>query len=360
METWTTAGDPADPREQVLAQLAAVCRARDHAHLAERLAALKAFIDDDLAAVEADLATIELGTTPMHRSARHLLALAGKRIRPMCVALAARIGSGFSPVARQLAVAVELVHNATLLHDDVVDLGDARRGAPAARLVYGNAASIFGGDFLLVEALDRIERAGFPELLARAIAVLKEMLEAEALQLANRGSVGGGVRDYFRVVAGKTASLFRWALYAGGRAGALPREQCNALESFGAELGTAFQLTDDLLDLAGDPVALGKSLFADVREGKMTYPLLLALERDASLGARFAEACARGGDGAESDAELFREVVLAVRRTGALEQASALATSLAERAVAALADVPAGRARDALVSVAISVARRQR
>ncbi|MFO0001365.1 MAG: polyprenyl synthetase family protein, partial [bacterium] len=114
----------------------------------------------------------------------------------MCVALASRVGTGFSQTARDLAVAAELVHNATLLHDDVVDLGDRRRGAPAARVLYGNAASIYAGDWLLVEALMRVRRAGMPDLLDKALGVLAEMLAAEALQLARRGRVDTTLDDY--------------------------------------------------------------------------------------------------------------------------------------------------------------------
>ena len=146
-------------RGPVLGTLEEVARAKAPAGVDARIAELRALCEGDLAGIEADLDAIEGGPTPMQQSARHLLMLGGKRLRPMCVALAARAGGGFTPAARDLAVAAELVHNATLLHDDVVDLGDRRRGAPASRVIYGNAASIFAGDWLLVEALMRVRRA---------------------------------------------------------------------------------------------------------------------------------------------------------------------------------------------------------
>src|SRR5262249_20100903 len=154
--------------------------------------------------------------------------------------------------ARAYAVAVELVHNATLLHDDVVDLGDKRRGADTARVVYGNAASIFAGDFLLIEALRRIQAAGLPAVLDKGLDVIRQMVIAETLQLESRGRVRSSIDDYFRIVEGKTASLFQWAMFAGARAGGVSPEIEGALETYGLKLGVAFQLVDDVLDVAGD------------------------------------------------------------------------------------------------------------
>src|SRR5439155_11378446 len=125
--------------------------------------------------------------------------LRGKHLRPLCVALASRLGAGFTAPARSLAVAVELVHSATLLHDDVVDVADRRRGEPSARIVYGNAASIFAGDWLLVAALRRIAATGIDGLLERMLAVIDDMIAAESLQLERRGRLAGDRDDYFRI-----------------------------------------------------------------------------------------------------------------------------------------------------------------
>ncbi len=216
---------------EALRRLEDVSADRGDHDLGRRIAELRAWVEDDLADVESALASLDLEGTPMHASARHLLSLGGKRLRPMCVALAARAGTGFNAAARDLAVAAELVHSATLLHDDVVDLGDVRRGAPASRVVYGNAASIFAGDWLLVEAIARIRASRFEDLLDRALGVLRAMLNAEALQLAARGTFAADVGAYLRVVEGKTASLFEWAMYAGARAGGLRESDCALLEA---------------------------------------------------------------------------------------------------------------------------------
>jgi octaprenyl-diphosphate synthase len=345
----TPSPSPARPAAGVLAQLGALCTHQGLGALAERLGDLADLTRGDLADCEAALAAVERGDSLVARSAGHLLDLGGKRLRPLCVALAARLGTGFSPAARELAVAVELVHAATLLHDDVVDLGEVRRGAPTARLSYGNAASIFAGDWLLIGALRRVRRAALPGLLDRLLDVIEEMIIAESEQLERRGVARPDRAAWFRIVEGKTASLFRWALAAGGQAGGLDRAACRALEEYGRHLGIAFQTIDDLLDMRGDPGVVGKGLGADVREGKMTYPLIWALERRPELAALVARA-----------ADDPRPLLAALDEVGALEAALELARGHADRARAALEPLPLGRARRALETVADAAVARDR
>ncbi len=343
---------------ETLHRIEEVSAARGDADLGRRVAELRAWIEGDLADVERDLAAFDRAPTPMHASARHLLSLGGKRLRPMCVALAARAGAGFNAAARDLAVAAELVHSATLLHDDVVDVGDVRRGAPAARVVYGNAASIFAGDWLLVEAIARIRAAGMGDVLDRALGVLRAMLHAEALQLAARGRFEPDPAAYFAVVEGKTASLFEWAVFAGARAGGLGDAHCDALVAFGRALGVAFQVMDDVLDVAGDAAVIGKSVFTDLREGKLTYPLILAVERDRAFGDALREACL--GESTTVDPELVRRASEALRATGAVEDSLALARRLSHDATRALAPLPPSRAKDSLESVAAAMLHRRK
>lgn len=276
----------------------------------------------------------------------------------MCVALGSRIGSGLGPNGRELMIAAELVHNATLLHDDVVDLGDVRRGAQTARVIYGNAASIFAGDWLLVEALRRIQASRVPGVLEQVLSVLAQMLAAESLQLACRGSVTADMGTYMRIVEGKTASLFRWALFAGARAGNVSDDACRALEAYGDKLGVAFQIVDDLLDIAGDAAITGKSLLMDLREGKTTYPLILAMEKNAGLGALVSEACATTDANVES--ALHERIVAAVRACGAVEETKKFARKLSEDATSFLAAVPPCTARDALECIAVELVSRTR
>ena len=344
-----TAGARAPHLLDRLATTSAGHGARD---VGARLAELGRWVRGDLLAFEAELAVLPRGARAVQAAAHHLLDLRGKHLRPLCVAIASRFGEGFTERARSLAVAVELVHTATLLHDDVVDVAERRRGEPTACVVYGNAASIFAGDWLLVAALRRIASAGIDGLLDRMLAVIDEMILAESVQLERRGRIRGGEcgvdgdrAQYFHVIEGKTAALFRWAMIAGARVAELPAAAEGALERYGLHLGVAFQAVDDELDFACDG-ATGKDALADLREGKMTFPLVVAMERDRSLRARIEAALA--GDGS------LQEVAGAVRATGALAATRRLAEEHAGCALAALEALPAGPARDALATVALA------
>jgi octaprenyl-diphosphate synthase len=350
--TTTTARTP-----KVLGRLGAVCAERGLRNVGERLLELQQWIAGDLAAFEALFGELPRESSAAHKCAHHLLDLGGKHLRPICVALAAKLGGGFGPAARELAVAIELIHNASLLHDDVIDVGQQRRGAPTARTIYGNSASVIGGNWLLVSALLRLSRAGVPGVLGEALETLDEMVAAEALQLDRRGSVRPSRADYFRVVNGKTASLFRLAMFCGARAGDLPDEQCRALARYGGNVGIAFQLVDDLLDYTGDPAAMGKTPFADLREGKMTYPLLLTLERDPSLRQLVERTLGRPAD-APLPRQTVSRVLAAVVSAGCVRDCLALARRKARAAVACLDSLPPGTGRTALATLAEAIVHR--
>ncbi|MFW5925346.1 MAG: polyprenyl synthetase family protein [Myxococcota bacterium] len=341
----------------VLTRLRAVCGSHGLGDLGSRLEGLSELVRWDLADVEEVLAHLPDAQNMVQRAAGHLLDLGGKRLRPMCVALACRTGRGFGPVGRELAVAVELVHSATLLHDDVVDLGEVRRGKPAARTVYGNAASVFAGDFLLIEALKRVRAVETPDVLERLLAVIEEMIFAESIQLEHRGRVQSNADVYFQVVEGKTAALFRWAMFAGGRAGGLDAATCAALEAYGLHLGVAFQLVDDLLDYAGDKQVTGKELFADLREGKTTYPLLVALDRKPALMADLERVIA--APPGPLPVELQERLLASVTHPEVVTECRALAARRAEEAVRHLSPFEDGPAKAALVTVAEATVHRE-
>lgn len=346
----------------LLERLESLVAGRGLPRLADRLEDMAAFVAADLALFEQELAEVPRRPQLVGRAAHQLLDHGGKRLRPLLLCLTARLASG--PVGelerpldrrvRDLAVAVELVHNATLLHDDVVDVSETRRGAPTARTVYGNAASIFAGDWLLIEALRRVENARLPGLLGELFATIEEMIFAESIQLENRGRLLTGRDAYFEVVEGKTASVFRWAASAGALAAGLPEGQRAALREFGVHLGVAFQAVDDLLDLTGDAARTGKQLFTDLREGKMTYPLILALERRPETRPLLEAVVARGAEGELGAAEAAAVVQL-LRETRAVEDCLEMARSRSAAAVACLDHLPESRARRSLVTVAESI-----
>lgn len=332
----------------LLRRLQSLCRGTGLDNLGARLAELADLAGSDLARVEAGMPRVSADASTIEHGAEHLLEQGGKRLRPLCVALASRIGTGFDERACQLAIAVELVHAATLLHDDVVDLGETRRGAPASRMIFGNAASIFAGDWLLVDALRRVRKAGPDDLLGRLLDTIERMIIAESLQLDRRGKLDTTVGQWLDIVEGKTAALFGWALYAGGRAGGLDPEHCETLEVFGSHLGVAFQAIDDLLDLTGDPDKTGKALFTDLREGKLTYPLLLSIEREPA----FADLVDRLSRAETVSSDEYRQVLATLDRTGSLDDCRSLALERSALAKDAVATLPPSRARDALMTVA--------
>ncbi|MFN3200253.1 MAG: polyprenyl synthetase family protein [Bradymonadia bacterium] len=322
--------------------------------LAHRLLELGAWLGDDLldldqaldAFIPMDGGAVDLS----QKAAGHLVAQKGKRIRPLCVMLSARIGGRtFDPAIRDLAVASELVHAATLLHDDVIDEGDERRGHATARVVFGNSASILGGDYLLIEALKLVRRAGAPVLLGRLLDTISQMVEAEAYQLERRHRFDPSRDLYYKVIEGKTAALFRWGLAAGGTMAGLAEGEVQALSEVGMALGTAFQLVDDILDLDGDPTVTGKAALADLREGKMTWPLIISVERDAALREQLSTWMTEKG--ADFDPAEASMVVSRMKAAGAIEATREEASRQADVAREKLSGLPEGRARAAIEAV---------
>ena len=347
----------------VMERLRILCSERGLETLADRLAELALLVTEDMTQLEAELEQIQSDASLASRAGSQLIGLGGKRLRPLCVALASRVGTGFSPQVLDLAVSVELVHNATLLHDDVIDLAPTRRGAPAARLQFGNAASIFAGDWLLIEALRRVHSAAVPGTFETLLETIDEMIRAESLQLEKRGCLDADRALYFEIAEGKSATLFRWAMLAGARAGGLDEAQTSALMSFGADMGIAFQVIDDLLDFAGDSQATGKALFTDLSEGKLTYPVIVGMERDPELRSvlvRLVEhsepEAARNG-GALADRTF---VVKSLEASGALDECRAFAHARVERARSSLSTLPESEAVTALAMVADSIVYRDR
>ncbi len=330
----------------VLDRLAHVSMARGAHDLGQRLTALDRWVKADLVEFEAELAVFPRGARVVQEAAHHLLDLGGKHLRPTCVALASRFGEGFTAKARSLAVSVELVHTATLLHDDVVDVAEHRRGKLAASVEYGNAAAIFAGDWLLVNALRKIGATKVEGLLDKMLGVIDDMILAESLQLERRGKLVANRDEYFKIVEGKTASLFRWAMIAGARAAGLDTRAEQALDQFGLHLGVAFQLIDDELDFR---TGTGKDPFVDLREGKMTYPLVVAIERQPALQAQMEETLQQPDNTAD-----FAAIANTIRETGALVATRKLAEEHANRALEALSILPEGPARDALETIVLA------
>lgn len=315
-----------------------------NARLQARLHEVQALVGDDLLWVETALKeTAADGPAGGTDAARHLIERGGKRVRPLALLLSAACFGAVPRAARDLAVVAELIHSATLLHDDVIDEGMERRGVPTSRLLFGNAVSVLGGDLMLVHALARTQNAA-PTEMGHLVDTLRQLVEGEIVQLRGRTELDVRLSTYETVLRGKTASLFRWAAGAGARVGGANASQVGALEEFGAQLGMAFQLVDDVLDYSGDEVT-GKTLYADLIEGKLTLPLVLTIEAQPEL----LKQVQRIHQGQREPVEALKAAVLA---SGACDQTRARAAAATRTALDALATLPASPARELLHVVA--------
>jgi octaprenyl-diphosphate synthase len=318
---------------------------------AERLAQVRAVLAEDMDAVDDALARLARdGASPAAESATYLLEAGGKRVRPLTVLLAAACFGPPPRAARDLAVAAELVHLATLLHDDVIDDGELRRGRTASRRIWGNAVSVLAGDLLLTHALERTAAAA-PSMLRDLFATLRRLVDGEVVQLRGRAHVDAGEDVYFRIVRGKTASLFAWAARAGASCAGAPPDAVAALGEFGGRLGVAFQLVDDVLDYVGDPRETGKALLGDLADGKLTLPLIRAIGQNPGLVDELA--AVRAGD--EAAALRLAE---AVRSANVCDGVRARARHETTQAIAALQRVAPSEARDLLGAIACELAAR--
>lgn len=337
--------------DDVLDPLVEVSSRQGLASLAERLSAIQRWLAPDLRAMERELSAIRNPKGDLaQQAAAYLLSLPGKRVRPLCVALSARCAGQTSPDGVvELAAAAELVHAATLLHDDVIDQGTERRGKDCARIIYGNSASILAGDHLLLIALQNVRRLGQPELLADLMDVVSGMVAAEALQLERRERFDPNPDIYDAVVEGKTAALFCWAMRAGGIIGGLNPRHADALADAGRDLGIAFQLVDDALDLTRSPAEIGKDGLLDLREGKLTWPLIVACEKDPSMVTLLSSVAS--DPGLLDDAGRCARLVGRILATDCVEATRARAKAKAGQAIESLSTLPESQARRALFTI---------
>ncbi len=283
----------------------------------------------------------------INQIAGYIVHAGGKRMRPKLVLLFAN-ALGFDGAQRfELAAVVEFIHTATLLHDDVVDESSLRRGKQTANALFGNAASVLVGDFLYSRAFQMmvsVNRMRVLEVLAEATNVIAE---GEVLQLMNMHDPDISVDSYLRVIRFKTAKLFE----ASARLGAVLADSSNEVEEacagYGRALGTAFQLIDDVLDYEGDSQALGKNVGDDLREGKTTLPLLIAMERGSDEERALLRHAIEHGE-----QERLDEIVAIVRATGALEATRDAARAEAKLARDCLNLLPSSKWREALLDFA--------
>jgi octaprenyl-diphosphate synthase len=287
----------------------------------------------------------------VNQVAEYIIAGGGKRLRPLVVVVAAR-ACGYSGRHTEAAAIIELIHTATLLHDDVVDASDLRRGRDTANSLWGNEASVLVGDYLYSRAFEMMVDIGEMRIMDIMASATNKIAEGEVLQLMNANDPDTTEQRYFDVIYRKTAKLFEAGCGVAGILAAVSAEQQQALLSYGKHLGTAFQLVDDALDYSSTAAELGKNLGDDLAEGKPTLPLIHALRHgNAEQQKMIRDAIEHGG------IEHLAAITAAIESTGGLAYTAARArqeADLAKAALKVLADSPYNQALSELADFAVA------
>ncbi|HLY39289.1 MAG TPA: polyprenyl synthetase family protein [Candidatus Binatia bacterium] len=317
---------------------------------------LAATLEDDLLRVEARLA-VELASREerMQAIASHLVGAGGKRVRPTVVLLVFHSVAAHGPMLRrddaiEAAVALELIHSATLLHDDIIDGGETRRGRPSAYRTYGLADTLVAGDFLFSRAFALCARFE-AEVIRWAAQACISLTEGEIMQGRFRRNPAVTVADYVEIIERKTASLFAAGARTAAHLAGAPAPLVEAMASCGRHVGLAFQVSDDLLDVEGQPEVTGKPCGLDLRDGNPSLPIVLALADDAELRRLFASSQLTPAD--------IETGIARICRSGVLAEVAARAQRHVDAAREEIARLPEGPARAALDALALTLVERK-
>lgn len=316
---------------------------------------IHALVRDDMRAVDERISeALRSDVALINQISTYIIASGGKRLRPTLVLLSAGAYGYDGRRHVDLAAIIEFIHTATLLHDDVVDSSEMRRGQETANVVWGNEASVLVGDFLYSRAFQLMVDVGSMRALEIFANTTNVIAEGEVLQLLNINEPDTTEEQYLEVIRSKTAKLFEAAARMGPMLLGMPADAESAMAAYGAHLGTAFQLVDDMLDYSGASDEIGKNLGDDLAEGKPTLPLIHAMRHGTpEQVTAVREAIKTGGR------DNIDEILAAVESTGAITYTAQAAEDEAERAAKALRDVPDSQYKDALVALTkIAVQRR--
>jgi heptaprenyl diphosphate synthase len=320
--------------------------------------ALDADVRAGLAAVEAGLVEATKSDVPfLTETAQHLVRAGGKRFRPLLTLLAGRFGDPYAPGVVPAAVVVELTHLATLYHDDIMDEAEMRRGVPSANARWDNSVAVLTGDFLFARASSIVAELG-PQAVRIQAEAFERLVTGQILETAGPGQDEDPVAHYLDVIAGKTGSLIAVAGRLGGLLSGADEDVVEVLAQYGERIGVAFQLADDVLDIASDGQESGKTPGTDLREGVPTLPVLRLREMAARGGAAEDLALCELLDGDLSDDARLAEALAGLRAHPALGRARRDAVSYAEQARQTLAPLPGIPAREALDALCDLVADR--
>src|SRR5262245_28336293 len=281
----------------------------------------------------------------------------GKRIRPAVLLMAARLGGYQGDRAVLYAAVIEFIHTATLVHDDIIDDSELRRGRLAVHSRWGNDITVLLGDYLYIKSMAMALTHDTLDIVRLLCDVTLRMIEGELYQLTKNGDADITEDEHFDIIRRKTAYLFGGSAQIGGMLGSITREQEHALHEYGFNLGVTFQLVDDLLDFTGDAAALGKPIGSDLREGKMTLPLIHLLQQDEDAGERIVREIIASRTTTE---EQWDELLGILRQHRSIEYALHRASEYAERAKKPLYAFPPSPERDALIALPDYVLSRDR
>ena len=281
--------------------------------------------------------------------AGHILFAGGKRLRPLLMVLSARMCDYQDAYVFRFSTIFEYLHAATLLHDDLVDDAELRRGRPVAHGVWDNSTAVLTGDYLLARALTIAADTRKPEIIGTIAWVTENMAQGEIHQLSRKGDIALAEAEYNEVIRCKTAVLFQGACIVSAQLADAPQEQIQALSDYGYHLGLAFQMADDLLDYTEDSQTLGKASGADLREGKLTLPVIHALAAATAEDHRFIVDCIRNPSFSDSD---FEHIVDLLNQYGSIAYTRQKAHDHVARAVEEISRFPASVHRDLLNDIA--------
>ena len=312
---------------------------------------------DDLVRVEEELEEYSRSSIgPISEIGRYLIEAGGKRVRPALLVLTARMLGKVSPSVIRLAAVVELIHNATLLHDDVIDQSDTRRGQPSANTHWGNPMTVLAGDWLYMQSFAAALREKSFDVLTTLIGITQKMVEGELLQLTLLGRADIQPKELLDIAERKTAHLFSGCMRLPGILAGESSASVGKLTEIGLDLGMSFQLVDDLLDLTSTKEAMGKPVASDLKEGKVTLPLCYAME-DKVVGA--SAKIQQVLDEGEFRSVAVADILGLVDEADGVSRTRTLAAEYASRATMALESFPPSVYRDAIVSIPEFILNRQ-
>jgi len=309
---------------------------------------IKALVEPDLKALDKLISeSLSSQLSLISQLSSHIFKSGGKRLRPLLVLLTARATGRIGQPHLTLAAIIEFIHTATLLHDDVVDSSQLRRGVTAAHQIWGNEAAILVGDFLYSRAFQLLAELENPKIMKLLSAATTLIAEGEVLQLLNRHNADLDEEGYLDVIYGKTAKLFEVATQLGAVLNRVSSPEEHSWQTYGKHLGIAFQLIDDVLDYQGAAAETGKNPGIDLAEGKVTLPLIYLLKHGSARDQELARKSIKTGD-----QRAWSAIALAVEKCGGIEYTMNFARQHAEIAIQALSGIPANIFSDAAIELA--------